>query len=245
MRTIKTRKKVEGIKVLDKSANLSKRMKDAFVRTKEKAEETQKSRYDSPTEYAGDKVQSTAQGVAREIAHSPNPVRKARDNLDRAKEHFGEVKRQMPKERQRVAEQAQKMAVKTRDHSDKLHKTEKTASAAKTAVKDAKRSLKETRQAGRQELRDIKRQANVNPATDNPINSLSDVPKSSGDVRPGYLNKGVTASNRVGDAAKSPSMKFKPTPGGDVRPGYLNKGVTNSTRMGATAKSPNSGLRAT
>ena len=45
MKTIKTRKSVKNIKVLDKTVNLSKRMKDAAVRTKEKAEETQSSNH--------------------------------------------------------------------------------------------------------------------------------------------------------------------------------------------------------
>ena len=98
MRTIKTRSAVKGIKVLDKPANLSKRMKDSLVRTKEKAEETQTSRHASPSEYATDNVSNTAQGAAREtVHHLPNPVTKARDNLDRAGRHFQEVKRQMPK----------------------------------------------------------------------------------------------------------------------------------------------------
>ena len=41
MSDIKTRNVVKDIKVLDKGAALSKNMKDAFVRTKDKAEETQ------------------------------------------------------------------------------------------------------------------------------------------------------------------------------------------------------------
>ena len=201
MRTIKTRKKAEGIKALDKPANLSKRMKDSFIRTKEKAEETQESRHASPAEYASDNVQGTAQGAAREIAHLPNPVRKAGDNLDRAKGHFEDVRRQMPKARQQAAEQAQKTAVKTRENADKMQKTaeqaRKTASEAKTAVKDAKQTLKETRRAGRQTLREIKQRAGV--------------PKSGGDLRPGYLNKGVTASKSTGDAAKSSGKAAKST----------------------------------
>ena len=45
MKIVKMRNKVKGVKVLDKPANLSKRMKNSFVRTKEQAEETRESRH--------------------------------------------------------------------------------------------------------------------------------------------------------------------------------------------------------
>jgi hypothetical protein len=74
MKTLKTRNRISDIKVLDKSASLSKRMKDAFVRTKERAEETQTPRHASPAEYAADNIQTAAQGAARGIVHNPiNP----------------------------------------------------------------------------------------------------------------------------------------------------------------------------
>jgi len=164
MRTIKTRNTVKGIKVLDRPANLSKRMKDSLVRTKEKAEETREPRHATPTEYASDNITSTTQGAAREtVHHVPNPVRKARDNLDRARGHFQEVKRQTPKERQRAAEQAQKTAQQTKTKAETLKKTadqaKETANEAKTAVKDAKQTLKKTRMEGRQKLREVKQSA--------------------------------------------------------------------------------------
>ena len=202
MRTIKTRKKAEGMKALDKPVNLSKQMKDAYTRTKKGAEETQQSRHASPTEYASDHIQGTAQGVAREAAHLPNPLRKAQDNLACAKGHFEEVKRQMPKERNRAAEQAKKMASKARGNADQLRKTaghaQKTASKAKAAVKDAKQTLKETRQAGRQTLRVVKRRTSIHSANGRSANPATGIPKSGGNVRPGYLNKGITQATHTG-----------------------------------------------
>ena len=97
MKTVKTRNSVKSIKVLDKSANLSARMKKSFIRTKERAEETQNSRYDSPTDYASSNIQDKVQGVAQEmINHLPNPLRKANENIQRhkyAKRYFKEVKK--------------------------------------------------------------------------------------------------------------------------------------------------------
>ena len=141
MRTIKTRKKVEGIKVIDKPALLSKRMKDSFIRTKERAEETQNSRHDSPTEYASDSVQNTARET---VYHLPNPARKAHENINRAKGHFQEVRRQAPKERQRAAEQAQQTAVKTRDKKITELEAKLAARAPATQEMEAMKAAKES-----------------------------------------------------------------------------------------------------
>ena len=160
-RIIKTRNHVKGIKVLNKSVALSKRMKDSFVRTKEKAEETQNQNHASPEEYATGKVQDTAQGTVRNVASRfQNPRQKARDNLERAKEHFSEAKRQLPMERQRAAAQAKNNAVKTKGEADKLRNmadnAKSNADGAKTAVKDAKQTLREVKQDGRRSLREVK-----------------------------------------------------------------------------------------
>jgi murein DD-endopeptidase MepM/ murein hydrolase activator NlpD len=191
MRTIKTRNTVKGIKVLDKTVNLSKRMKDATIRTKERAEETQSARHASPAEYANDSVQHTAQDITREtVHHLPNPRQKAAENWNRAKGHFQEVKRQMPKERQRAAEQALKTAVKTKDSAETLKNTaenaQKTANEAKTAVRDAKQTLKETRQAGRQTVREVRQSVKYNRTPETP-------PTASGPVEPPRVKGSQTA----------------------------------------------------
>ena len=80
LKTVKTRSSVKNIKVLDKGVNLSKRMKDAYSRTKERAEETQSPSHATPAEYAGDKIQTTAHDAAREtVYHLPNPRQKVAD----------------------------------------------------------------------------------------------------------------------------------------------------------------------
>jgi hypothetical protein len=136
-------------------------MKDAFVRTKERAEETQDPRRASPAEYATGNVQSAAQSAAREIVrNSAKPLQKARENLSRAKNSFREVRRNLPKERRTAAGQASQTAIKTRDNADKLRnaadKAGETAKEAKSAANDAKQTLKQVRSQGRRTLREVR-----------------------------------------------------------------------------------------
>ena len=184
MRTIKKRTAVRDIKILDKSANLSSRMKDTMVRTKERAEETREPRSGSPTEYAARNIQDKAQGAVSDAVHRlPNPRTEARENISRAKGHFQEVRSQHPKERQRTAEQAQKAAHKAKTEAENLKKTasraKETAQEAKSTVKDAKQTLKQVRADGRV----------VSP--------------------PSYMNKGVKAYPPTGNTAESAGKSAK------------------------------------
>ena len=163
MKTIKTRTAVKDIKILDKSANLSSRIKNTAVRTKERAEETREPRSDSPTEYAVQNIENQVQGAANRAAHLPDSPAKVRENLSRAQEHFQEVKSQLPKERGRAAEQAQKTAHKTKTEAETLKKTasgaKEKAQEAKTAVENAKQTLKQVRYEGRQKLQKVRQSA--------------------------------------------------------------------------------------
>lgn len=221
MRTIKTRTAVKDIKILDKSANLSSRMKNTMVRTKERAEETREPRSGSPTEYAVDSIEDKAQGAVSKTAHLSNPQAKARENISRAEGHFQEVRSQHPKERQRTAEQAQKTAHKAKTEAENLKKTasgaKETAQEAKSAVKDAKQTLKQARFEGRQALRKVRQDAR---------------PQHSGSAPRGFR-----------DMASAPNAKMPDTPVGNTlgssfpRPGYLSKGVKAPQSIGSTAES--------
>lgn len=70
MKEIKTKSTIKDIKVLDKTADLTLRAKNAFIRTKEQAEQTQQTGHDNFVEYAGDKIKEGTQTVAREIGHA-------------------------------------------------------------------------------------------------------------------------------------------------------------------------------
>jgi cell wall-associated NlpC family hydrolase len=60
---IKTKTTIKNIKVLDKTADAAHRAKNAFVRTKEQAEQTQQTGNGNYVEYAGDKVKEGTQTV--------------------------------------------------------------------------------------------------------------------------------------------------------------------------------------
>ena len=95
MNDIKTKESVVGnsIKVLDKSANLSDRMKDAYIRTKQSAEHSYYSEENSPEEYASDKVKETSEAVGYEAVyqfdeHGRKGFETTKENIIKAKEHF-------------------------------------------------------------------------------------------------------------------------------------------------------------
>jgi murein DD-endopeptidase MepM/ murein hydrolase activator NlpD len=233
MRTIKTRSAVKNIKVLDKGVNLSKRMKDAYVQTKERAEETQNTNHATPTEYAGDHMQGTAQEVARDtVSYFSNHRQKAAQNWNRAKGHWGEVQRNLPQERRRAAEQAQKTAHKVKATAENLRKTAdsagETARDAKAAVKDAKQNFREVRQQGRQTLREVRQKVRTErggrtiktkgyaantPASELPRPASNGVNPAlkDGAPRPTYLNKGVKSPKSAGGPLKPLQTPAKST----------------------------------
>jgi murein DD-endopeptidase MepM/ murein hydrolase activator NlpD len=160
----KTRSSYGGIKVLNKSAGLGKRMKDAFVRTKRRAEEMRERGLASPTDYAESNAEDAARGAAREIVRLPaNPGRKATGNFARAKEYFGEAARDLPRERRRPAKPARNVAIKTRERAQSRVKMATSAGEtegdAKRATERANGNLKEIRRAGRRPVHEIDRPA--------------------------------------------------------------------------------------
>ena len=63
MGRIKTRESVKDIKILDKAAVASERMKTALVRSKDQAENLMDDGQISPSEYAEDKIRYAAEDV--------------------------------------------------------------------------------------------------------------------------------------------------------------------------------------
>ena len=95
MNDIKTKESFVGnsIKVLDKSANLSDRMKDAYIQTKQSAEHGYYVEENSPEEYASDKVTETSETIGYEAAyqfdeHGRKGFETTKENITKAKEHF-------------------------------------------------------------------------------------------------------------------------------------------------------------
>ena len=114
MPEIKARDTVKGtIKTLDKAAVAGERMKDAYVRTKDKAEQGIYSADGSPEEYAADRFSGGTEAVIYESAHQfdkhgRRAVRKTKDNLSTAKERLEQYKADQPK--RAAQKQAEKKA---------------------------------------------------------------------------------------------------------------------------------------
>lgn len=120
MPDIKTRDAVKGtIRTIDKSAVAAERMKDAYIRTKDKAEHSAYAAENSPEEYAADRVTGSTETIARETAHQANKqgkkaVSHVKDRISEHKEHLAERKADQPREQAReVAKQRQEAHYRT------------------------------------------------------------------------------------------------------------------------------------
>ena len=104
MADIKTRDAVKGtIKTIDKSAVAAERMKDAFIRTKEKADHSYYSAENSPEEHAADRVTGSAEAVTFGAAHEfdqrgRKAVQNTKENISKAKDYLEQRKAAQPQE---------------------------------------------------------------------------------------------------------------------------------------------------
>lgn len=165
MPDIKTRDVVKGtIKTLDKSAVAAERMKQAYVRTKDKAEHSISPAETTPDEYAADRISGGTETAVYETAHQfdkqgRKAVKTTKENISKAKEQLQQRKADLPKKqaRQKAAENVRrsadtaKQSIKTIDREQRTIKTvercgktiKQTAkSTGKAAVKTAKGSVK-------------------------------------------------------------------------------------------------------
>lgn len=102
MPQIKTRDVLKGtVKAIDKSAVAAQRMKDAYVRVKDKAEHGYYSAENSPEEYATDRVSTLSDSALHEAGHQLDKrgrkaVKETKDNISKAKEYFRQKKAEQP-----------------------------------------------------------------------------------------------------------------------------------------------------
>ena len=161
MPDIKTRDVVKGtVKVIDKSAVAAERMKDAYVRTKDKAEHGVFAAESSPEEYAADRTLTGTETAAHEAAHGLDKagrkgVKTTKENISKAKDYFQRRKADLPKKQtkdamrrvRRSADTTQK-AIKTVDRSGKTIK-QTAKSTGKVAVKTTQKTIKTAEQTAR------------------------------------------------------------------------------------------------
>ena len=114
MPQIKTRDVLKGtVKAIDKSAVAAQRMKDAYVRVKDKAEHGYYSAENSPEEYATDRVSTLSDSALHEAGHQLDKqgrkaVKETKDNISKAKDYFRQKKAEQPI--QKAREQAKQAA---------------------------------------------------------------------------------------------------------------------------------------
>ena len=161
MPNIKTRDAVKKtVKVIDKSAVAAERMKDAYVRTKDKAEHGIFAAESSPEEYAADRTLTGTETAAHEVAHELDKigrkgVKTTKENISKAKDYFQRRKADLPKKqaqdamrRVRRSADATQKTIKTVDRSGKAIK-QTAKSTGKAAVKTAQKSIKTAEQTAR------------------------------------------------------------------------------------------------
>lgn len=88
---IKTRSVADKtIKAIDKAAVASERMKEAYIRTKDKGEHGLYAEEGSPGEYASDRISSGVENTAREAVHQFD--KQGRKGVKTTKENISKVK---------------------------------------------------------------------------------------------------------------------------------------------------------
>jgi len=85
LKDIKTKSTVKDIKSLDKSLDVTRRAKNAFIRTKEQAEQPQRPERDSYVEYAEDRVKESVETVSNEAVYTIG--RQGKKAVQKIKEH--------------------------------------------------------------------------------------------------------------------------------------------------------------
>ena len=144
---IKTRVAEKGIKAIDKAAVASERMKEAYIRTRDKADHSLYAAESSPGEYASDRLSSGVDSVTHEAIHQFD--KQGRKGIKTTKENISKVKENIQK-RKAAAEQPKKQAKKqaarkTRQTADKISEPVRTLRQERGAVKTldwGKKSIK-------------------------------------------------------------------------------------------------------
>ena len=165
MPDIKTREIAKGtVKAIDKSAVAAERMKDAYVRTKDKAEHSVFAAESTPEEYAADRTLTGTETAAHEAVHGLDKagrkgVKTTKENISKAKDYFQRRKTDLPRKqaqdamrRVRRSADATQKTIKTVDRSGKAIK-QTARSTGKAAVKTTQRTIKTAEQTARMTIK--------------------------------------------------------------------------------------------
>ena len=161
MANIKTRDAVKGtIKTIDKAAVASERMKAAYAKTKDKAEQGYYADESSATEYAADRVSYVSERVTEEGVHQFNKqgqksVQTTQENIGKAKDKIADFKQ---KRAVKAAEQRMERNM-SEQHGLQIRHGTASRSAAPDMPQSGKSQLIKTRQQSRKTIKTTARNA--------------------------------------------------------------------------------------
>ena len=151
MADIKTRDAVKGtIKTIDKAAVASERMKSAYAKTKDKAEQGYYADESSATEYAADRVSCASERVTEEGVHQFNKqgqksIQTTQENIGKTKDKIADFKQ---KRAAKAAEQRMERNMSEQHGLQIRHGTAKTRQQSrktiKTTARNAEKAVKST-----------------------------------------------------------------------------------------------------
>lgn len=138
MAEIKTREHVKDIKALDKASVAGERMKKAFVRSKDTAQNLMDDGQVSPTEYAEDQIKYAAEDVSSDVGHA---VKRETDKVvEKGRRAFREHRHE-----KRLERQEKKIEERARRHEE--HTAKRTVQQAeRTSVRAKNTTIRTARE---------------------------------------------------------------------------------------------------
>ena len=161
MADIKTRDAVKGtIKTIDKAAVASERMKSAYAKTKDKAEQGYYADESSATEYAADRVSCASERVTEEGVHQFN--KQGQKSIQTTQESIGKTKDKIADFKQKRAAKAAEQRMErnmSEQHGLQIRHGTASRSAASDMPQSGKSQLIKTRQQSRKTIKTTARNA--------------------------------------------------------------------------------------
>ena len=161
MADIKTRDAVKGtIKTIDKAAVASERMKSAYAKTKDKAEQGYYADESSATEYAADRVSCASERVTEEGVHQFN--KQGQKSIQTTQENIGKTKDKIADFKQKRAAKAAEQRMErnmSEQHGLQIRHGTASRSAAPDMPQSGKSPLIKTRQQSRKTIKTTARNA--------------------------------------------------------------------------------------
>ena len=133
MSKIKTKESVKDIKVLDKAAVASERMKTALIRSKDQMQNLMDDGQVSPSEYAEDKLRYAAEDVADRVGHDVSSG--AKKAVNKGKEAYRE---------HREEKRIQKNEERVRKYEEELRRSTQTSTPQQNAARETAKKNFET-----------------------------------------------------------------------------------------------------